>query len=220
MLKGIPKIIKNKYEPITEGVIKSHLLELGYSTDALSPSVMQEFISELQDLYESGALEEELEYEESADSDEDQEVEFESIRNNTIISGNIIKHDYEKTSSNSDKYHWKTPSLDQMEKCVTISSEPGHDMDDYLKENAPDADLQEVFSKLNLQNFHRTVDLQRKKTMSRLSSPSASYDGEYSDSFEDKVFFDSLIKSEPARCFNYFTTLNSYLQSSKTTWFH
>ena len=40
-----------KSDIITEKVVRDHLVDLGYSPDALSPEAMEEFIAELKELY-------------------------------------------------------------------------------------------------------------------------------------------------------------------------
>ena len=73
--------------PITEEVVKEHLESLGYRADVLDPQDLQDFIKELQNLWEKDGLKEFPHHQDHERREESMEFESVGRVNNTITSG-------------------------------------------------------------------------------------------------------------------------------------
>lgn len=96
--------VRENENPITEKVVKEHLESLGYRADVLDPQDLQDFIKELQNLWEKDGLKEFPHHQDHEHREES--MEFESVRrvNNTITSGGskITRKEYNSNNVDGD----------------------------------------------------------------------------------------------------------------------
>jgi hypothetical protein len=116
--------------PITVDLVRHHLLEMGYDPEALPSSVLDQFVQELSELYESGALDDEVESEGESDYQVMQSIDQEEV----VESG--------RQKIYKSRYQPRRPE----------TVEP---VDETLDD---DPELLEMLDKLNLQNFKAKVE--------------------------------------------------------------
>jgi hypothetical protein len=120
----------NQIHPINADLVRHHLLEMGYEPDTLPQSVLDQFIKELTELYDSGAFDED-----TASLKDDEFMEFESkkeLDEELLSSGGNRQKIYKHRYNPNEKAQELTP-LEQ------------------------DSELLKMMEHLNLKKFQETV---------------------------------------------------------------